>query len=41
MDFLKEPSFESGGSTLDNLNYVIFGLGNRTYEQFFRFIPLA
>lgn len=29
MDFIKEPSFESGGSTLDNLNYVVFGLGNR------------
>lgn len=27
-----EPEFSQGGSTLENLNYVIFGLGNRTYE---------
>lgn len=32
MDFLKEPSFESGATSLDNLNYVVFGLGNATYE---------
>ncbi|WWC67713.1 uncharacterized protein I206_101625 [Kwoniella pini CBS 10737] len=27
----EEPEF-SNGSTLENLNYVIFGLGNKTYE---------
>jgi NADPH-ferrihemoprotein reductase len=35
MDFLKEdePSFSNGGD-LSNLNYVIFALGNSTYEQY-------
>ena len=35
MDFLKEdePAFSNGGK-LDNLNYVIFALGNSTYEQY-------
>ncbi|GAA5871430.1 hypothetical protein JCM16303_000752 [Sporobolomyces ruberrimus] len=35
MDFLKEDSVEfSKGSTLDNLRYVVFSLGNSTYEHF-------
>lgn len=29
----EEPSF-SEGSELNNLNYIIFGLGNKTYEQY-------
>ncbi|BGP25324.1 cytochrome p450 oxidoreductase [Rhodotorula toruloides] len=34
MDFLKdEPQF-SNGTSLENLRYVIFGLGNSTYEHF-------
>ncbi|GAA5867068.1 hypothetical protein JCM8547_008430 [Rhodosporidiobolus lusitaniae] len=34
MDFLKEdPQFSQGGG-LDNLKYVVFGLGNSTYEHF-------
>lgn len=35
MDFLKEdePAF-SNGTTLENLNYVVFSLGNSTYEQY-------
>ncbi|KAK4700267.1 NADPH-ferrihemoprotein reductase, partial [Phenoliferia sp. Uapishka_3] len=35
MDFLKEDDVQfSNGSTLDNLHYVVFALGNSTYEQF-------
>lgn len=34
MDFLKEPQLASGESGLDNLNYVVFGLGNSTYQHF-------
>lgn len=35
IDFLKEdePAFSNGGA-LENLNYVIFALGNSTYEQY-------
>ncbi|KAH8917927.1 electron transporter [Atractiella rhizophila] len=35
MDFLKEdsPQFSKGGD-LSNLKFVVFALGNRTYEQF-------
>ncbi|GAA6009279.1 hypothetical protein JCM10207_004333 [Rhodosporidiobolus poonsookiae] len=34
MDFLKEdPQFSNGGD-LSNLKYIIFGLGNSTYEHF-------
>ncbi|EJT47627.1 electron transporter [Trichosporon asahii var. asahii CBS 2479] len=35
MEFLEEeePEF-SNGSTLENLNYVVFGLGNKTYEHY-------
>lgn len=35
-DFIMEDGveFSSGGTTLENLNYVIFGLGNKTYEHF-------
>ncbi|GAA5975291.1 hypothetical protein JCM11641_005925 [Rhodosporidiobolus odoratus] len=34
MDFLKEdPQFSNGGG-LDNLKYVVFSLGNSTYEHF-------
>ncbi|KAI5479383.1 hypothetical protein MNV49_003717 [Pseudohyphozyma bogoriensis] len=35
MDFLKEdePSFSNGGG-LENLHYVVFALGNSTYEHF-------
>lgn len=35
MDFLKSPDVAfTNGSTLENLHYVAFGLGNRTYEYF-------
>nr|ODO01063.1 NADPH-ferrihemoprotein reductase [Cryptococcus depauperatus CBS 7855] len=36
MELLSEPSpeFSQGGSSLENLNYVIFGLGNKTYEYY-------
>ncbi|EIW68745.1 hypothetical protein TREMEDRAFT_71903 [Tremella mesenterica DSM 1558] len=35
MDFLLDPSVEfSNGSTLENLRYVIFGLGNKTYAYY-------
>ncbi|GAA5971327.1 hypothetical protein JCM8115_001001 [Rhodotorula mucilaginosa] len=34
MDFLKEDPQFTNGSTLENLHYVIFGLGNSTYEHF-------
>ncbi|GAA97161.1 uncharacterized protein L969DRAFT_84417 [Mixia osmundae IAM 14324] len=36
MDFIKDESitFSNGSDRLDNLHYVVFSLGNRTYEQF-------
>lgn len=36
MNFIMEPSveFSQGGSTLENLRYVVFGLGNKTYTQY-------
>lgn len=39
MDFFKEPQFTSGGTNLDSLRYVVFGLGNTTYEHFKYVIP--
>lgn len=29
-----DVTFSNGGQSLDNLNYVIFGLGNTTYEKY-------
>ena len=36
MDFIMEESveFSLGGGTLENLNYVVFGLGNKTYAYY-------
>ncbi|GAA5844589.1 hypothetical protein JCM9279_006357 [Rhodotorula babjevae] len=34
MEFLKEDPQFSNGDKLDNLRYVVFGLGNSTYEYF-------
>ncbi|KAK4687869.1 NADPH-ferrihemoprotein reductase, partial [Tremellales sp. Uapishka_1] len=36
MEFLMEDSveFSLGGNTLENLRYVVFGLGNKTYEYY-------
>ena len=36
MEFLLDPSveFSQGGSTLENLHYVVFGLGNKTYALY-------
>lgn len=36
MEFIENqsPEFSNGNERLENLNYVIFGLGNRTYEHF-------
>ncbi|CAO3671892.1 unnamed protein product [Rhizopus microsporus] len=30
----EEPLFSQGESDLSNLNYILFGLGNKTYEQY-------
>lgn len=36
ISFLEDENveFSSGGNSLENLNYAIFGLGNKTYQQF-------
>lgn len=35
IDFIMDPSVEfSNGSSLDNLNFVVFGLGNKTYTYY-------
>ena len=36
MDFLMDPevAFSGGGNTLENLSYVVFGLGNKTYAYY-------
>lgn len=36
MDFIMDDSveFSQGGGTLENLNYVVFGLGNKTYAYY-------
>jgi NADPH-ferrihemoprotein reductase len=36
MEFLMDENveFSQGGNTLENLNYVVFGLGNRTYAYY-------
>ena len=36
MEFLQsqDVSFSEGGSRLENLHYVLFGLGNKTYEYY-------
>ena len=36
MDFIMEDGvlFSKGGGTLENLNYVVFGLGNKTYAYY-------
>lgn len=36
MEFIMDDNveFSQGGSTLENLNYVVFGLGNRTYAYY-------
>lgn len=34
MDFLESPDFEDGAESIPNLQYLVFGLGNRTYTEF-------
>lgn len=36
MSFLLDEgvTFSTGGSTLENLNYVVFGLGNKSYQKY-------
>lgn len=36
MEFIMDDNveFSTGGNTLENLNYVVFGLGNRTYAYY-------
>lgn len=33
-EFLASPTFASGAEGLDNLRYIVFALGNRTYEHY-------